>query len=198
MVSENPLTPQVSKITRSKRIGGVAQVVEHLLCNHKALSSNHQKKKKVKEKQKRSRGWEFWRQRHLFFSAGTPPLLVPHLLPNGNNSPFIESLFLSESIYRIQTPCFTDDETEAQRRKGFAYCHPESSQRDRENDTSCPDYFWAALCSQSGCISFRNLQVCLAVNCKEALIHRLFSPEASILPYDFLMTLPFNTLTKRL
>jgi hypothetical protein len=41
----------ISKITRAKWTGGVAQVAEHLLCKHKALNSNyksHQKKKKKK------------------------------------------------------------------------------------------------------------------------------------------------------
>jgi hypothetical protein len=33
-------TPPISKITRAKQTGGVAQVVEHLLCKHKVLNSN--------------------------------------------------------------------------------------------------------------------------------------------------------------
>jgi hypothetical protein len=34
------LETRISKITRAKWTGGVAQVVELLLCKHKALSSN--------------------------------------------------------------------------------------------------------------------------------------------------------------
>jgi hypothetical protein len=43
-----------------KRIGGVAQAVEHLICKRQVLSSNpshtHTKKKK-KKKMKEERGW---------------------------------------------------------------------------------------------------------------------------------------------
>jgi hypothetical protein len=37
---ENSLRDPVSKITRAKETGGVAHVVEHLLCKHEVLSSN--------------------------------------------------------------------------------------------------------------------------------------------------------------
>jgi hypothetical protein len=41
IVQDTPM----SKITRAKWTGGVAQAVEHLLCKQKALSLNPQKKK---------------------------------------------------------------------------------------------------------------------------------------------------------
>jgi hypothetical protein len=34
------MRPSISKITTAKRIGGVAQAVQHLLCKWEALSSN--------------------------------------------------------------------------------------------------------------------------------------------------------------
>jgi hypothetical protein len=34
------MNPLISKITRAKWAGSVAQVVENLLCKHKALNSN--------------------------------------------------------------------------------------------------------------------------------------------------------------
>jgi hypothetical protein len=45
----------ISKVTRSKRTRGVAQTIEHLLCQCEALNSNPnatKKKKKRKEKKK--------------------------------------------------------------------------------------------------------------------------------------------------
>jgi hypothetical protein len=38
--------PPISKVTRAKWTGGVAQAVERLLCNREALSSNPSPKKK--------------------------------------------------------------------------------------------------------------------------------------------------------
>jgi hypothetical protein len=38
----NSLGDLMSKIIRTKWTGGMAQVVEYLLCKHKALSSKHQ------------------------------------------------------------------------------------------------------------------------------------------------------------
>jgi hypothetical protein len=48
------LQKPISKITKAKWTGGVAQAVDGLLCKLKALSSNsgNTKKKKVKMKQK--------------------------------------------------------------------------------------------------------------------------------------------------
>jgi hypothetical protein len=49
------LQKPISKITKAKWTGGVAQAVDGLLCKLKALSSNSgntKKKKKVKMKQK--------------------------------------------------------------------------------------------------------------------------------------------------
>jgi hypothetical protein len=43
------MRPPISKITRAKWTGGVAQVVEHLLCECKALSSNSNPTKRLKE-----------------------------------------------------------------------------------------------------------------------------------------------------
>jgi hypothetical protein len=50
----------ISKITRAKWTGGLAQAVEHLLCKCKALSSNPvpSKKKKKKKKRESERGDE--------------------------------------------------------------------------------------------------------------------------------------------
>jgi hypothetical protein len=44
----------ISKITSTKWTGGMAEVIEHLLCNHEALSSNPSttKKKQKKEEEK--------------------------------------------------------------------------------------------------------------------------------------------------
>jgi hypothetical protein len=39
-VQETSLRDPISKITRAKWTGGVAQAVEHLFCKCKALSSN--------------------------------------------------------------------------------------------------------------------------------------------------------------
>jgi hypothetical protein len=44
---ENSSQDPISKITRAKWTGGVAQVVKHLLCKHEALS--HKKKKGKKD-----------------------------------------------------------------------------------------------------------------------------------------------------
>jgi hypothetical protein len=45
-VKETP----ISKITRAKRAGDMAQAVEHLVCEHKSLSSNPRPTKKKKKK----------------------------------------------------------------------------------------------------------------------------------------------------
>jgi hypothetical protein len=46
----NSLQDPISKITRTKWTGGVAKVVEHLLCKHKTLSSKPQSHKQNKIK----------------------------------------------------------------------------------------------------------------------------------------------------
>jgi hypothetical protein len=49
----NSLQVSISKITRAKWTGGVAQSIECLLCNHEAelKPHSHQKKKKKKKTQ---------------------------------------------------------------------------------------------------------------------------------------------------
>jgi hypothetical protein len=53
----NSLRDPISKITRAKRTGGVAQVIECLPCKHKALNSNpvQPKEKKIKKERKKER-----------------------------------------------------------------------------------------------------------------------------------------------
>jgi hypothetical protein len=41
--------PPIPKISTAKSTGGVAQGVEHLLCEHKTLSSNHPSQPKKKK-----------------------------------------------------------------------------------------------------------------------------------------------------
>jgi hypothetical protein len=43
----------VSKITRAKWTGGMTQVVDHLLCKHEALNSNHSPTQKRKKRERK-------------------------------------------------------------------------------------------------------------------------------------------------
>jgi hypothetical protein len=69
MVLETP----ISKITRVKWTGHVAQAMQCLLCEQEALSSNsrqtHQKKKKEKKKERK-------KKKHLWMSALCPTLML--------------------------------------------------------------------------------------------------------------------------
>jgi hypothetical protein len=44
----------ISKITRAKRVGGIAQVIEYLLSKQEALTSNSSTEKKKQKKEKRT------------------------------------------------------------------------------------------------------------------------------------------------
>jgi hypothetical protein len=46
--------PHISKITRAKWTGGVAQVVELLLCKHEVLSSNPNPRERERERERES------------------------------------------------------------------------------------------------------------------------------------------------
>jgi hypothetical protein len=58
----NSLQDPISKITRAKWTGGVAQAVEGLLCKHEVLSSNHSS---IKKKKKGSMTWKRKRRANI-------------------------------------------------------------------------------------------------------------------------------------
>jgi hypothetical protein len=58
---ENSSQVPISKIKRAKWSRGVTQVVEHLVCKHKALSSNSNATKQKRQRQKTDcQSWVDW------------------------------------------------------------------------------------------------------------------------------------------